>query len=159
VRRDRREASRRERIIILAAIPTGSPRKGFGATDVVSDAATRRRARARSSPAASVVHSVLECVGPEQSLLTAVGITRPGGAVGRRRVPQTRRCGVAARVLRPRHISAAPRRSARTSRVLRTYSRPDRTRSRFRPDRSIDEVPEGYSAMNERKALKVMIGF
>jgi len=34
------------------------------------------------------VHSVLECVGLEQSMLTAIGIARPGGAVGRVGVPQ-----------------------------------------------------------------------
>ena len=34
-------------------------------------------------------HSVLECVGFEQSMLTALGIARPGGAVGRVGVPQS----------------------------------------------------------------------
>ena len=33
------------------------------------------------------VHSVLESVGTEQAMLTAVNITRPGGAVGRVGVP------------------------------------------------------------------------
>ena len=32
-------------------------------------------------------HSVLECVGPDQAMLTAIGIARPGGAVGRVGVP------------------------------------------------------------------------
>ena len=34
------------------------------------------------------VHSVLECVGLEQSTLTAISIARPGGAVGPVGVPQ-----------------------------------------------------------------------
>ena len=34
------------------------------------------------------LHSVLECVGHGQSLETAIGIARPGGAVGRVGVPQ-----------------------------------------------------------------------
>ena len=46
-------------------------------------------------------HSVLECVGPEQSMQTAIGIARPGGAVGRVGVPQLRGdARVAADVLR-----------------------------------------------------------
>jgi Threonine dehydrogenase and related Zn-dependent dehydrogenases len=32
-------------------------------------------------------HSVLECVGTDQALSTAIGIVRPGGAVGRVGVP------------------------------------------------------------------------
>jgi threonine dehydrogenase-like Zn-dependent dehydrogenase len=34
------------------------------------------------------VHSVLECVGLNESMLTAISIARPGGAVGRVGVPQ-----------------------------------------------------------------------
>ena len=34
------------------------------------------------------VHSVLECVGLDQSMETAIGVARPGGAVGRVGVPQ-----------------------------------------------------------------------
>src|SRR2546430_16732109 len=34
------------------------------------------------------VHSVLECVGLEQSMRTALNIARPGGTVGRAGVPQ-----------------------------------------------------------------------
>src|SRR5213075_3269588 len=60
----------------------------FGATDVVSERGDEAIARVRDLTGGSGVHSVLECVGHGQSLETAIGIARPGGAVGRVGVPQ-----------------------------------------------------------------------
>jgi len=48
----------------------------FGGIDVVSE-------RVRELTGGFGVHSVLECVGFEQSMLAAISIARPGGAVGR----------------------------------------------------------------------------
>src|SRR5437667_1611957 len=60
----------------------------FGATDVVSERGDEAIERVRELTGGFGAHSVLECVGLEQSMLTAVGIARPGGAVGRVGVPQ-----------------------------------------------------------------------
>jgi threonine dehydrogenase-like Zn-dependent dehydrogenase len=62
----------------------------FGATDVVSERGEEAVERVRELTARFGVHSVLECVGLDQSMLTAVSIARPGGAVGRVGVPRTR---------------------------------------------------------------------
>src|SRR5881398_3626259 len=62
--------------------------KEFGATDVVSERGDEAIERVRELTDGFGVHSVLECVGLEQSMLTAVSIARPGGAVGRVVVPQ-----------------------------------------------------------------------
>src|SRR3954469_17330181 len=61
--------------------------KAFGATDVVSERGEEANERVRQLTGGFGVHSVLECVGTEQAMLTAVNITRPGGAVGRVGVP------------------------------------------------------------------------
>src|SRR5256714_8088719 len=62
--------------------------KEFGATDVVSERSEEAVERVKELTDGFGVHSVLECVGLEQSMETAIGIARPGGAVGRVGVPQ-----------------------------------------------------------------------
>src|SRR5256886_10683782 len=59
----------------------------FGATDVVSERGDEAVARVRELTGGLGVHSVLECVGTDQAMRSAIGIARPGGAVGRVRVP------------------------------------------------------------------------
>src|SRR5438477_9828325 len=61
--------------------------KQFGATDVVSERGEEAAARVRELTGGLGVHSVLECVGTDQAMRSAVGIARPGGAVGRVGVP------------------------------------------------------------------------
>jgi threonine dehydrogenase-like Zn-dependent dehydrogenase len=60
----------------------------FGATDVVSERGEAAVERVNDLTGGFGAHSVLECVGHGQALETAVGIARPGGAVGRVGVPQ-----------------------------------------------------------------------
>jgi threonine dehydrogenase-like Zn-dependent dehydrogenase len=62
--------------------------KEFGATDVVSERGDEAVERVRELTNGFGVHSVLECVGLEPSMRTAISIARPGGAVGRVGVPQ-----------------------------------------------------------------------
>src|SRR5438128_8211276 len=132
----------------------------FGATDVVSERGDAAVERVRELTGGFGVHSVLECVGLEQSMLTAVSIARPGGAVGRVGVPQDETMPAS----RPAFynnvtVSGGPA-------PVRAYIEellPDILEGRIEPGRvfdrvvSIDEVPEGYRAMNEREAIKVLI--
>src|SRR5437016_8218544 len=60
----------------------------FGATDVVSERGAEAVERVKELTGGHGVHSVLECVGLDQSVETAIEIARPGGAVGRVGVPQ-----------------------------------------------------------------------
>src|SRR5437016_4182902 len=78
-----------ERIIILGRHADRiALAREFGATEVVSERGDEAVERVREMTGGFGVHSVLECVGLEQSVLTAVSIARPGGAVGRVGVPQ-----------------------------------------------------------------------
>src|SRR3954471_18167045 len=71
-----------ERIIILGRHADRiALAKEFGATDVVSERGEEAIERVRELTNGFGAHSVLECVGTEQSALTAVSIARPGGAV------------------------------------------------------------------------------
>jgi threonine dehydrogenase-like Zn-dependent dehydrogenase len=61
--------------------------KGFGATDIVRERGEAAIERVRELSGGFGVHSVLECVGSEAAIATAMAIVRAGGAVGRVGVP------------------------------------------------------------------------
>src|SRR5437764_11020317 len=60
----------------------------FGATDVVGERGAEAVERVKELTDGYGVDAVLECVGLDQSVETAIQIARPGGAVGRVGVPQ-----------------------------------------------------------------------
>src|SRR5690349_16702381 len=134
--------------------------KDFGATDVVSERGDEGVARVRDLTRGLGVHSVLECVGTEQAMVTAVNIARAGGAVGRVGMPHYEAIP-ASETLFYNNISVgggpAPVR-AYIDELL-----PDILEGRIDPGRvfdrvvGLDGVPDGYRAMNEREALKVMV--
>src|SRR5437588_1566775 len=134
--------------------------KEFGATDVVSERGDEAIERVRELTGGLGVHSVLECVGLEQSMLTAVSIARPGGAVGRVGVPQNETMPASQPAFYNNiTVSGGPA-------PVRAYIEellPDVLEGRIEPGRvfdrvtNLDGVPDGYRAMNEREAIKVMI--
>ena len=78
-----------EQIIMLGRHPDRiALAKEFGATDIVSERGEEAIQRVRDLTGGLGAHSVLECVGLEQSTVTALSIARAGGAVGRVGVPQ-----------------------------------------------------------------------
>src|SRR5436190_7696400 len=78
-----------EQIILLGRHPDRiALARELGATAIVSERGDEAVERVRELTDGFGVHSVLECVGLEQSTLTALSIARPGGAVGRVGVPQ-----------------------------------------------------------------------
>lgn len=152
-----------EQIIILGRHPDRiALARDFGATDVVSERGDEAIERVRELTGGLGAHSVLECVGYEQSTLTALSIARPGGAVGRVGVPQDERIPAAQPTFFNNVIIAggpAP---------VRAYIEellPDVLEGRIEPGRvfdratNLDGVPDGYRAMNDREAIKVMIEF
>jgi threonine dehydrogenase-like Zn-dependent dehydrogenase len=105
-------------------------------------------------------HSVLECVGLEQSTLTALHIARAGGAVGRVGIPQEDSVPDAiATFFNNVSVGGGPA-------PVRAYIEdllPDVLEGRIEPGRVFDrtigleDVPDGYRAMNDREAIKVLI--
>ncbi len=132
----------------------------FGATDVVSERGEEGIAQVMELTGGMGAHSILECVGTDQSMATAVAIARPGGAVGRVGVP---------------HYDAVPQAQPTFYRnvtvsggpaPVRAYIAdllPDVMEGRIEPGRvfdrtvDLDGVPGGYKAMNDRDAIKVMV--
>src|SRR5207244_9764706 len=79
-----------EQIIMMGRHPDRiALAQGFGATDVVSERGEGAIERVRALAGGLGVHSVLECVGTEEAMRTAIGITRAGGAIGRVGVPHS----------------------------------------------------------------------
>jgi threonine dehydrogenase-like Zn-dependent dehydrogenase len=150
-----------ERIIALGrhAARTALARK-FGATDVVSERGEEAIARVKDLTGGLGAHSVLECVGYEQSTVTALSIARPGGAVGRVGVPHDATIPMAVPTFFNNiTISGGPA----PVRAYITELLPDVMEGRIEPGRvfdcvtDLDGVPNGYKAMNDREAIKVMI--
>src|SRR4051795_1716791 len=78
-----------EQIIIMGRHPDRiALAREYGATDVVSERGEEGVERVRELTGGTGAHSVLECVGHGASMETAIGITRPGGHIGRVGVPQ-----------------------------------------------------------------------
>jgi threonine dehydrogenase-like Zn-dependent dehydrogenase len=132
----------------------------FGATDVVSERGEAAVERVQELTRGEGVHSVLECVGHGESMETAIGIARPGGAVGRVGVPQhTEMPGSGPAFFGNITVGGGPA-------PVRAYLdelMPDVLEGRIEPgkvfDRSVglDGVPNGYRAMAERESIKVMV--
>ena len=152
-----------ERIILLGRHPDRiAIAREFGATDVVSERGDEAIERVRELTDGFGAHSVLECVGLEESTLTALGIARIGGTVGRVGVPQEDSVPEASRTFFDNvTIAGGPA----PARAYIEELLPDVLEGRIQPGRvfdrtgRIDDVPDGYRAMNEREALKVLIEF
>jgi threonine dehydrogenase-like Zn-dependent dehydrogenase len=149
-----------ERIILLGSNPERiALGKEFGATDVVRERGDEAVERVRELTGDLGAHSVLECVGLEQAVVTALEVARPGGAIGRVGVPEhdTTPTGIAFWKNASMGGGPAPVR-AYIDELL-----PDVLEGRIDPGRvfdrtgSIEDVPDGYRAMNDREVLKFQI--
>jgi hypothetical protein len=132
----------------------------FGATDVVSERGEEAVERVRELTGGFGAHSVLECVGHGQSTETAIGVARPGGAVGRVGVPQDETMPASQPAFFGNvTVGGGPA-------PVRAYFGdllPDVLEGRIEPGRVLDRVvgldgvPDGYRAMNDRESIKVMV--
>jgi len=150
-----------DQIIILGRHPDRiALAKAFGATDVVSERGEEAIERVRTLTGRFGAHSVLECVGTEQAMRTSLGIVRAGGAVGRVGVPHYEGIPASEQMFYNNiTVSGGPA-------PVRAYIEellPDVLAGKIEPGRvfdlvvGLDEVPNAYRAMNDRKAIKVMV--
>jgi threonine dehydrogenase-like Zn-dependent dehydrogenase len=135
--------------------------KQFGATDIVSERGDEAIARVRELTKGLGVQSVLECVGYAESTRTALSIARPGGAVGRVGVPQDEVMPAIDTFFGNISIAGGPA----PARAYIAELLPDVLTGRIEPGKvfdfvgSLDQVPDGYRAMNDRRAIKALIEF
>jgi threonine dehydrogenase-like Zn-dependent dehydrogenase len=150
-----------EQIILMGRHPARTDLgRDFGATDVVAERGDEGIERVKDLTRGDGTHAVLECVGTKQSMQTAVAVVRSGGAISRMGVPQYEEGPMGFDTVF-RNVTftggAAPAR-AYIEELL-----PDVLDGTVDPGRVFDctigleEVPDGYRAMADRKALKVLI--
>jgi threonine dehydrogenase-like Zn-dependent dehydrogenase len=150
-----------EQIVVLGRHPDRiALGREFGATDVVSERGAEAIERVRELTGGFGAHSVLECVGHDQAVETALGIVRPGGAVGRVGVPQQEQIPTTMQAFYDNvTIGGGPA----PARAYIEELLPEVLDGRIEPGRvfdrtgSLDDVPEGYRLMNEREVLKFLI--
>lgn len=150
-----------EQIIVMGRHPDRiALARAFGATDIVSERGEEGVARVRELTGGYGAHAVLECVGTGDAMRTCVEIVRPGGAIGRVGVPHYPAVpGADVTFFKNASVGGGPA-------PVRAYIRellPDVLEGKIEPgrvfDRSVglDGVPDGYRAMDERKAIKVLV--
>jgi threonine dehydrogenase-like Zn-dependent dehydrogenase len=150
-----------EQIVMLGRHPGRiALARAFGATEIVSERGEEAVERVRQLTGGLGAHSVLECVGHGLAMATALGIARPGGAVGRVGVPQEETIP-AAKPSFYNNVTIAG--GPAPARAYIAELLPDVLQGTIQPGRvfdrvtDLDGVPEGYRAMNDRQAIKVLI--
>ncbi|WP_438302418.1 zinc-dependent alcohol dehydrogenase family protein [Streptomyces sp. HUAS TT11] len=149
-----------ERIIVMSRHePRQTLARAFGATDIVTERGEEGVVRIKDLTGGIGADSVLECVGTAQAMQQALHSARPGGNVGFVGVPH----GVAidGEELFFSHVGLrggpAPVRRYLPDLIDRVLS------GRINPGKvfdlvlPLDQIGEGYRAMDERRAIKALL--
>ncbi|MFC9650469.1 MULTISPECIES: zinc-binding dehydrogenase [unclassified Streptomyces] len=137
--------------------------RAFGATDAVAGRGDAAVDAVKELTGGQGAHAVLEAVGTEESMRTAVSIARDGGAVGYVGVPHGGSAGVPIAQMFDRNVALVG--GVAPARAYIPELLPDVLSGAIEPglvfDRTVDldGVPDGYRAMDDRSALKVRITF
>lgn len=131
----------------------------FGATDIVSERGDEGVARIKELTKGVGADSVLECVGTQESMTQAIQATRPGGSVSYVGVPHAVTLDGAQLFFTHVHLHGGPapvRRYLPTliDLVLKGTINPGKVFDLVLP---LDQVAEGYRAMDERRAIKTLL--
>lgn len=131
----------------------------FGATDIVEERGDRGVARVKELTDGLGAHSVIEAVGTQESMMQAIRATRPGGHVGY--------VGVSHDVQLPGdelffsgvylHGGPAPVRRFLPDLIERIWNRQIDPGRVFDLELPLADAAEGYRAMDERRAIKVLL--
>jgi threonine dehydrogenase-like Zn-dependent dehydrogenase len=131
----------------------------FGATDIVTERGEEGAARIKELTGGLGAHSVVEAVGTQESMMQAIRSTRPGGHVGF--------VGVLHDVEIPGeeffyshvnlHGGPAPVRRFLPELVELIWNRKIDPGKVFDLTLPLEEVAEGYRAMDERRAIKTLL--
>jgi threonine dehydrogenase-like Zn-dependent dehydrogenase len=150
-----------ERIILLGRHePRITLGREFGATDIVTERGADGGAAVRELTSGDGVDAVLECVGHESALTSAFAAVRDGGAISRVGVPQYTSGPIGMDMIM-RNITLTG--GIAPARAYIDQLLPDVLAGRVEPgrvfDRTVDleHVPDGYRAMADREALKVLV--
>jgi threonine dehydrogenase-like Zn-dependent dehydrogenase len=131
----------------------------FGATEIVTERGDEGVARIKERTSGIGADSVLECVGTQEAMMQAVRSTRPGGSVGYVGVPH----GVEldGQELFFSHVrlhgGPAPVRRYLPKLIDLVWNGRINPGKVFDLALPLDQVAEGYRAMDERRAIKTLL--
>jgi threonine dehydrogenase-like Zn-dependent dehydrogenase len=131
----------------------------FGATDIVTERGDEGAERIREMTGGVGAESVLECVGTGESMAQAIRATRPGGFVSYVGVPHGVELDGRTLFYTHTHLHGGPAPVRRflpdlIDRVLRGSIHPGKV---FDLELPLEQVAEGYRAMDERRAIKTLL--
>ena len=131
----------------------------FGATDIVTERGDEGVARIKELTDGIGADAVLECVGTHDSMMQAINSTRPGGSVGYVGVPHgVELDGEGLFFTHVRlHGGPAPVRRFLPELIDLVWNRKINPGKVFDLTLPLDEVAEGYRAMDERRAIKTLL--
>jgi threonine dehydrogenase-like Zn-dependent dehydrogenase len=131
----------------------------FGATDIVAERGDLAVARVKDMTKGIGADSVLECVGTKESMMQAIKSTRPGGHVGYVGLPHGVELDGQQLFYSHVHLHGGPAPVRRflpklIDLVLNGAINPGKVFDLVLP---LDQVAEGYRAMDERRAIKSLL--
>jgi threonine dehydrogenase-like Zn-dependent dehydrogenase len=131
----------------------------FGATDIVTERGDDGVERIKQLTGRVGADSVLECVGTQESMMQAIRSTRPGGSVGYVGVPHG--VSIEGADLFFRHVrlfgGPAPVRRYLPQLIDLVFNGTINPGKVFDLVLPLNEVAEGYRAMDERRAIKTLL--
>ena len=131
----------------------------FGATDIVTERADDGVARIKDMTGGIGADAVLECVGTDESFAQALRSTRPGGGVGIAGVPHGVSIDGTELFYSHARVQGGPAPVRRflpdlVDQILRSEIDPGQVFDLTLP---LDQVAEGYKAMDERRVIKTLL--
>ena len=149
-----------ERIIAMSRHPSRQKlAQEFGATDIVTERGDEGIARIKDLTNGIGADSVLECVGTQESMLQAIRSARPGGFVSYVGVPHEVQLDGLGLFFAHVHLHGGPAPVRHylpklIDLVLNEKIEPGKVFDLTLP---LDQVAEGYRAMDERRAIKTLL--
>ena len=149
-----------DRIIAMSSHETRQRlARDFGATDIVTERGDAGVDRIKEMTDGIGADSVLECVGTQESMQQAIRSTRPGGYVGYVGVPHGVELDGEPLFFSHVHLHGGPAPvrqylPALIDLVLKGEINPSKVFDLTLP---LDQVAEGYRAMDERRAIKALL--
>ncbi|WP_152360728.1 zinc-dependent alcohol dehydrogenase family protein [Microlunatus speluncae] len=149
-----------ERIIAMSRHPDRQAlAREFGATDIVEERGEAGATKIKELTDGLGAHSVVEAVGTQQSMMQAIGATRPGGHVGF--VGVLHDVAITGDQIFMTHVQLhggpAPVRRFLPDLMERIWQRTIDPGRVFDLQLPLDRAAEGYRAMDERRAIKVLL--
>jgi threonine dehydrogenase-like Zn-dependent dehydrogenase len=149
-----------DRIIAMSGhAPRQKLAREFGATDIVSQRGDEAVERIMEMTRGTGADAVLECVGTQQSMMQAIRSTRPGGGIGHVGVPhEVELSGEELFYTHTRlHGGPAPVRRYLPELINLVWKGKIDPGKVFDLTLPLDQVAEGYRAMDERRAIKTLL--